>query len=182
MLRLDEFIPFVNQQLTFHEMMVTKTHQNPRRSKLHQETAERFKGLLAAIVEAKTRIEQQPKSQSEAPKAWRQLSLTLEDVAGLPEELLNELSISEGDKTDFAIISIMNEMGGVSTIDRILIGLYRKTNEIHKRSSVNSRVYRLVQKGNLFTVPGKKGIYSTSPLSQEEAADTEQLAAESNSN
>ncbi len=96
------------------------------------------------------------------------MSLTLEDVEGLPSELMQELSISDSDKLDFAIESIMNEAGGVLSLDKILIGLWKKTGEIHKRGNLTSRLYRMRQKGTIHAVPNKSGYYSTRPLSEQD--------------
>ncbi|MGD8327688.1 MAG: hypothetical protein PVF65_12305, partial [Sphingomonadales bacterium] len=90
------------------------------------------------------------------------------EVEGLPEELLTELSLSESDKIDYTILSLVSELGGVATLDRLLVSLYQETKEIFKRATLNARIYRLIQKGLLHSVPGKKGVYSERELSEEE--------------
>jgi hypothetical protein len=39
-----------------------------------------------------------------------------------------------------------------------------------KRSTLTSRAYRMVQKGNLFSVPTKKGVYSTHELTEDQVS------------
>jgi hypothetical protein len=70
----------------------------------------------------------------------------LEDIEGLPPELMQELSISDADRLEFTIVGIINEAGGLMSLDKIIIGLYKKSGEIHKRSTLTSRLYRMIQK------------------------------------
>ena len=103
-------------------------------------------------------------------KSWSsQPSLRLDELEGLPPELVAELSISESDKTEYAIIRIIEDCGGMAAIDRILVNLFRHTGEIHKRNTLTSRLYRMAQKGEIFAVPSKKGFYSTREPEQDES-------------
>ena len=81
--------------------------------------------------------------------------------------------ISESDKAEFTIVSLIDESGGVASLDQILVALYRKTGEISKRLGLNSRLYRMVQKGLIHSVPGKKGVYSTKPIVEDGAIESE---------
>ena len=94
------------------------------------------------------------------------LSLSAEEVEGLPDEVLNELSISEGDKAEFAILGLIDEAGGIISLDKLIVGLWKKTGELHKRQSLISRLYRMGQKDMVFSVPGKKGVYANWPMSE----------------
>ena len=80
--------------------------------------------------------------------------------------MLNELSISEGDKAEFAILGLIEEAGGIISLDRLIVGLWKKTGELHKRQSLISRLYRMGQKDMVFSVPGKKGVYANWPMSE----------------
>lgn len=84
-------------------------------------------------------------------------NLNYEEIKDLPEELLKELSISKG--LERTILDILNDAGGAMSLDQILIALYKKTNQIHTRNKMNSFLYRMLKKGWLYSVPGKKGIY-----------------------
>ncbi len=104
------------------------------------------------------------------PPLPQRLNLDWEEIEGLPPEVLEELSISESDRTKFNIISGIRAMGGVASLDRIIIYLYKQHNDLQKRGPLNQRLYRMVQKELIFSVPRKKGVYSSSPMSEEDAA------------
>jgi hypothetical protein len=59
--------------------------------------------------------------------------------------------------------------GGVLSLDKIMVELYRRTREIPKRTTITSRLYRMAQKGMIYNVPGKKGIYSTYEMTEQDA-------------
>lgn len=168
---LQERIDFVKTQIQFHdkkaayfERGIERFPANKKRMEAHREMASKFTDLwafLTAVLLDGTAAPHRP--------AQLRLALTPDEIEGLPQELLDELSISEADKADFAVLSVVDDAGGVLSLDKILIGLYRKTGEVNKRTQVNSRIYRMIQKGSMFPVPGKKGVYSTRELSDEEA-------------
>lgn len=167
---LQKHFPLVNEQAEFHERRVGKYSTiNAFRANLHKVTAEKLRALQADLMVADAALDA-PAAKS-APHKERnpiQLSLSFDELAGLPQELLNELT--GADKLEFAIINATEEAGGVITLDRLLIALYRNTTEIHKRETITSRLYRMAQKNLIFNVPGKKGVYSTEQLSSEDAA------------
>ena len=126
-----------------------------------------FRNAISRLDEVEIAFKQRVQSIASSP---RSLALSPEDIEGLPPELIEELSISDSDMADFAILSAVDEAGGVVSLDKLLILMFKKTGEIHKRAALNSRIYRMVQKGTMFAVPGRKGVYSTRELSEEEAS------------
>jgi hypothetical protein len=169
---LAKYLPFVKEQSAFHKKNAERFKDNTFRTALHKQTAEKFDSLATDLEAADKALEIAP---TEAPKPAQpkrqiQLSLSIEDVQGLPEELVQELSISDGDKTEFAIVNAIEEAGGIISLDRLLIALYKKTSEIHKRTYLTSRLARMAQKNAIYYVPGKKGIYSTEQLSAEDVS------------
>ncbi len=183
---LSRFIPFVNEQFTFHEKMAERFAIDPKRAQKHRSTAIQFKELITAIESLNGKNSAQELAQfafgvqkpspnveqaleDATAKKTPKLYLDLDEIEGLPEELIQELSVSEGDKIDYVIIRSVDECGGVASIDRILLSLYRKTNDVMKRSTLTSRIYRLVQKGQLYNVPNRKGVYSLRELTAEES-------------
>ena len=68
------------------------------------------------------------------------------------------------------LLHVINDRGGIATLDQVLVSLYRKTGEVMKRTTLTSKLYRMTQKGTVFVVPSKKGVYSTRRLSQEDVA------------
>lgn len=163
---------FVNEQAAFHDKMVQKVGPASFRGSLHQSTSDKFKALSADLEAADALLDAAPPTAPNPPKAYKplQLSLSFEEVEGLPDELVAELSISDADKTEFNIGNAIEEAGGVITLDRLLIALYKKTGEIHKRATLTSKLYRMAQKNAIFNVPGKKGVYSSEQLSHEDVA------------
>ena len=83
-----------------------------------------------------------------------------DDLSDLPPELLAELSERVKSETD-PIIKIINDRGGTATLDEILIDLYRKHGELAKRTITNNKLNRLSRRSMVWSVPGKKGVYST---------------------
>jgi hypothetical protein len=182
-----ELSTFVNEQIEFHRAKATEyTKSYPKRAERHTQTALHFSELAEWIKDAATTVESvdslkkkiaelessvaNADGAKKAPGKQSQLALSFEDIEGLPDELLQELGFSDGDKMDFTIHRTINELGGVTSIDRLLVTIYKETGEIIKRSNVNQRLYRMAQRGALFPVPGKKGVYSTEEITEEDAS------------
>jgi len=168
---LEKFIPFVKEQSAFHARMAdlfgpNSRQQDLKRSQKHAESSAKFAELAQALEQA----EKAPPVVATAPSKPKQLSLGFDEIQDLPDELLQELSISDADRTDYAILQIIEECGGIASLDRILVGLYKATGEVMKRTTLTSRAYRMVQKGNLFSVPTKKGVYSTHELTEDQVS------------
>ena len=87
------------------------------------------------------------------------IQLTPDDVDDLPEELLAELSRSDAEQFELDILRIVEEAGGVISLDVLLVQWYRKKNEIVKRKNMTARIYRMLSKERLFSTPGYKGVY-----------------------
>ena len=64
-----------------------------------------------------------------------------------------------------------NELGGIASIDEIMVGLWRLTSEEHELEVLASKIYRMTRKDILHSVPGRKGIYSTSKGAPQNTAD-----------
>lgn len=170
---LIEALSFCKDQASFHERKAREHAASPRRLAQHEGISRQFlalAGFLERQAQYVDTLEDKLAGRAAPTSGPVQLALRLEDIDGLPDELIRELSITDGDKMDFMIQALMNEHAGVMSLDQLLIALYRKTGEIHKRSALNSRMYRMTQKGAVFNVPGRKGAYSTRELSEEESA------------
>ena len=169
MVNLANYLPFVNEQLDFHKRMAKRFEDNPRRKGMHIATSQGFSDLAEAMTEASKEIEDLRQRPDMTPRAAKGLLVSMEDIEGLPPELVKELSVSDADMAEFGILDMIEEKGGIVSLDHIVIGLYRLTGDIHKRASVTSKIYRMTQKGILFNVPGKKGVYSSTRLTKEDA-------------
>jgi hypothetical protein len=157
---IERYRDFVKGQCEFHRRMANKHASDPRRGRLHMETTDTFKELyefLDGLIQEKARKPQR-------------LSLSWDELSDLPDELVAELSISDADRAEFNILSVIEDAGGIAALDRILVGYFRHTGEVVRRQQMINRIYRMIQKGLLYSVPGRKGVYSLSEISQEEAA------------
>ena len=161
---LAKHIGFVNEQVAFHQAQAEQytTSNNERRAHRHLGIADRYRELVALLEQ----LQAQETAKLNAPS---KLALTWEEVEGLPEALRAELSISEGDRLEFDIAEIVRDFGGAASLDRLLVELYKRTGEIYGRTWLNNKLYRMMQKQTLFSVPGRKGIYSIEPMDKEEA-------------
>lgn len=169
MTNVGNFLQFVKDQIDFQNKMLARYTNEPYRLKLHSATRDKFIELYEEIERTVEEANNQSAGDSTQNKPIR-LSLSQEDLHGIPEELLSELSISDGDKTEFAILNLIEEAGGIISLDRLLVGLYRKTKEVHKRQTLTSKLYRMAQKELVFSVPAKKGVYSNRRISESESA------------
>jgi hypothetical protein len=181
---LEKYLPFVNDQAAYHEKQVAIFAANGNQFKKgkHEHSAQQYRALAAAMLETIAEetsllprslpnptdsIPQLIPTALLRPKQLR-LSLGPDDIRGLPQDLLDELSVS-GDIVEFTIMEIIREMGGVASLDQLLVGLFRRTQEIHKRQNLTTRLYRMGQKNMVYNVPGKKGVYSLEQLTEEQA-------------
>ena len=80
----------------------------------------------------------------------------------LPESLRAQLQVGKIGNLEREIIALIrDELDGVANVDEILVGLYRRTGEVHERQPLANRLYRMGQAGHLTSVPRKKGVYRT---------------------
>ncbi|WP_434050228.1 hypothetical protein [Marinobacter salarius] len=159
---IEKHLDFVKEQIEVQEKLAEKFGNKEYRKNLHLGSAKKFSDLYDDLL---TLQKQMQKSSNSEPSGSPQIELNYEDVEGLPEELLQELSFSDSDKLDFKIQKIIDENGGMASLDKIIVSLYKETGEIHKRTSMTSKLYRMAQKEAVYSVPGRKGVYSTKPIS-----------------
>lgn len=79
------------------------------------------------------------------------------DLSGLPDELLHELSVSQADTLELQILDVMQALGGSADLDQVLIGLYRKFQVIQKRRFLQNKLWRMVRKGQMEKPKGERG-------------------------
>jgi hypothetical protein len=165
---LAKHLSLVKDQMDFHQRMATRFSENQHRRNLHRDTHAGFEELLEDLEKADGLLDQMG-AESRRNTSLPRIALTPQDIEGLPDEVLKELSISEGDKTEFAILGLIEEAGGILSLDRLIVGMWRKTGEAHKRAALTSRLYRMAQKDLVYNVPTKKGVYASRPISEAEA-------------
>lgn len=160
MTKLEEFRDFVKQQADFHLRMANKFKDNAKRNVLHLRTADMFAELYDFLDEMQSKRSHK-----------KRLTVGWDEISDLPPELVSELSVSEADKTEFHVLKAIEDAGGVASLDRILVDYYKETGEVMKRAALNNRLYRMMQKGLMYPVPGRKGIYSLEEMSEDDAAE-----------
>lgn len=85
------------------------------------------------------------------------------NIDDLPEELKKNLQIAKTDELEEMILSVLNDMySGMANLDEIIVGIYRKYDEIiDNRQFLSNKMYRMSQNKLLYSVMGKKGAYTT---------------------
>ena len=157
--KIEDFLPFVKSQGEFHERQALRFSTDKKRSELHNGTANSFIALHDLLSQINNLAPQKTLSDNALSLSWSELN-------ELPKELVAELSITESDKLDFSIMELIEKCGGMASLDRILVEIYKLTGEILKRANLNARLYRMSQKGMIYSVQGKKGVYSTGPVEE----------------
>jgi len=89
------------------------------------------------------------------------LYINSDDLEDLPPELLAQLNITESDKKDMYISNLIKKCGGIISLDKLLIAIYKDSGEIYERNKLMARLYRMSLKELIYTHPSKKGQYST---------------------
>lgn len=82
------------------------------------------------------------------------------DLSDLPPELMKELAGIKVDDLEQQIFTIVSSGGDEVDLDAILIELFRRFKVIQTRKFLQNKLWRMAQKGVIFSVPNRKGIYS----------------------
>lgn len=82
------------------------------------------------------------------------------DLSDLPAELVKELTGIKVDDLEQQLFTIIKS-GAEVDLDAILIELYRRFEVIQTRKFLQNKLWRMCQKEIVYSVPGRKGVYST---------------------
>lgn len=82
------------------------------------------------------------------------------DLSDLPPELLKELSGIKADDREQQLYTIIRSADAEVELDAILIELFRRFKVVETRKFLQNKLWRMAQKGMIWTVAGKKGVYS----------------------
>ncbi|SFJ00070.1 hypothetical protein [Nitrosomonas sp. Nm34] len=167
---LEKHIDFVKNQIAYHQRQSEKLgKKNDSRS---DRTCSNHKKVLEDLVDLAEFLESIPKDLSSLDKKSKAVSSSLHilpsDLEGLPQELLDELNISDSDKQELEIIKSLENAGGVLTIDKLMIQLYRDTGAIHNRKQLAAKLYRMTSKGLLRSNQDKRGAFEIADSLQPE--------------
>jgi hypothetical protein len=169
MAKIDNYVTFVKEQVAVQEKLARKYDEDAYRSRLHFTTARTFADLARFLEDLRKRGTQVSAFLNRADTPQKRILLTFEEIENAPEELLKELNLTENDRQELLIEYMIAQAGGVLSLDKIIIELYARMKEVPKRTAVTQRLFRMANRGMIFNVPGKKGIYSTYELTEAEA-------------
>jgi len=170
-LSIAQHLPLIKEQISFHKYQSGKL-ANPMKKQRQAELGEKF-AALASEIEAISEQSLEPLSTlSDSP------TVTAKDLVGLPKEVVDNLNLTESDLFEFEIVRIIDRLGGSSNINKLIIALYRETGENHPRGPLATKIYRMVQKGMLYSSMEGKGIYTTD-VSKSKETDVDEAHIES---
>ena len=169
MAKIDKYVAFVKEHIGIQHKLAKKYEDSPYRKGQHLDSAKSFTELEQFLNEIQRNGTDDTSYLNRGNSPLKRLHLTYEDIADLNEDQLKELNLTEADKQDLVVEHIIAQRGGVYSLDKIMVDLFRQTREFPKRSTITSRLYRMVGKGMIYNVPGKKGVYSTYEMTADEA-------------
>jgi hypothetical protein len=169
MQKLEHYLAFVKEQVGVQQGLAKKYENSPFRKGQHLKSAKNLTELADFLAEIQTNGTQDTSYLNRGSSPQKRLLLTYEEIDGAPEELLKELNLSETDRQDLLIEYLIAKAGGILSLDKIMLQLWKKSGEVPKRNTLTSRLYRMAAKGMIYNVPGKKGVYSTYEVTEDEA-------------
>ena len=168
--KIEDYIGFVKDQVQVQDRLATKYDHEPYRANRHVKAKNSFAELAEYLETIKAHgLNFGDNSLNRSLNVQKRIQLTYEDIQGLPEDLIKELNVTDTDRQEMVIEHIIAQSDGVLSLDKIMVELYRRTGEVHKRNTMISRLFRMVQRGMIYNVPGKKGVYSTFEISEADA-------------
>lgn len=164
---IDKSVRLVKSQIEHYEAQVARyPPENPNH---RPGQVAMYQRLIHEHSELLEYLESQAADSDSKSQDSEQLSLTgdeePEDLSDLPEELLKQLSESVTKDSTDPLVEIIKDRGGSANLDEVLIDLYRKHGEIAKRTQISNRLFRLAKRKRIWKVPGRKGVYTTTPPS-----------------
>ena len=152
MSKIQDYIDFVNEQKEYQigKSVYYQKRDDHERQLAYLERAKVFEDLEDFLIS------------KVPPKSG--IYITPADIEGLPQELIDQLNLNSPEFKDFVLVDVIDSLGGIGSIDKILIELYKKSGEIENRNKLMNRLYRMSAKGLIYSDPTKKGIYSNNPF------------------
>jgi hypothetical protein len=156
---ISECIEFVKKQIEYQDRRATVTREDKLKLHFHIETAKQFRSLLQFLEDTQSKdLHKTPNITGIDPTG----ALMPKELIGLPQELIDELITGGGiDPQELMIVQLIEGAGGMLSLNRIQIGIYKNSGEIIKRPNLTAKLYRMVQSGMILRMPKKKGIYTT---------------------
>lgn len=155
---IEKYGLFIKDQIAHQERAASHytEKQDEMRALAYTSRAEKLREMWSELQEvAQTYL---------APNAEAQFHLLPHEVEGLPDELIKELGITDSDRKEYLLIELINKLGGITSINKLLVAIYHETQEVEKRQRLVARLYRMQNKGLIYTTSDRKGIYATKPI------------------
>ena len=163
---IQQFTSLIKNQASFHQYQMRKFADDPVKQSKQRLLHDQFSALLVEI-------ESHNCSVANTGFAGLSSSPTVQpcDLDGLPQEVIDSLDMSESEQSEFRIVRLITKLGGSANIAKIMIALYHDTEEIHERKAIASRLYRMAQKGMIYSSAEGKGIYTTDETKAKKSED-----------
>jgi hypothetical protein len=177
---IDKHLEFVKRQIAHYDAMAVKNRGMPNKLNTYMGLGANLRDLLAFLEEQASKGGQAPAACPPANTPFNgnpldngllaklpadffanPLALTASDLTGLPPAAFSELNISQSDKLELQIVDLINHAGGILILDKIIAALCYITGEVHQRVALTAKLYRMSRKGLVYSVPGKRGVYTT---------------------
>lgn len=136
--------------------------EDPARAKRQAQVADNLEAIVEEVETARKRL--------------RPLSSEFGDLSDLPEEVLQNLNLSKLDEMDQQLRDIIASGNGAEIgINQIIIELWRRHKVTKSRTFIMNKLYRMAQKGTIFSVEGKKGAYMVPSVAPSATTHTQNL-------
>lgn len=156
---VDAEVEFVKSQIDHHRKSIIYHEKRGDQPKVN-----RHRGILKRFEELLPKIEQMVGIVPEPQFEVREIKVgsRIGNIDELPEAIRAQLVSFQMDELEAQILDLLNDnLDRVATIDEILVGLWRAHGVAHQRDQLANKIYRMTRKEQLYSVPGKKGVYST---------------------
>ena len=153
-------VEFVKQQLARVESMYNK---KPYPQSKLPKIIEGFVNL-DAVLKARSSIQLNQENDCEIRQ--NQLFISPSEFEDLPPEMQKALGMSESDKAEMRILQTIEDIGGVCSLDVLMVKLFQRFKEVNDRRQLQTKLLRMIKKGILYSVPKKKAVYSLKPIAE----------------
>ena len=140
--------------------LLVRFEKTLERTDLSEQTRLHYSAVRDAFRDALVYVEALEEKIAGLEAKLKPLPARLGDLSDLPPELIAELSTPRGDELENQIVVVLQAYGGTADLDRILVGLFRKYKIIQKRRFLQNKVWRMCNKEMLWSIRGKKGVYT----------------------
>lgn len=148
--------------------LLMRCHKVLERADLSETTRAHYTAVAQALKDAQEYASSLEREVVSLSAKLKPLPSRLGDLSDLPEELRAELSVPRTDELENQIMVVIQSYGGTADLDQILIGLFRNFKIVQKRKYLQQRAWKLCQKNMIWSIRGKKGVYTLNEPAEEE--------------